>query len=141
MHDSKAKVIFAFAYFYGTSTNMVAEARALLDGLRLCKAFGIVNLFVESDIKVLMNLISKKESYSWSISSFWTEMMLLMDQLCLSHQHQFREGNKVADALANEAVITKLNRIYQGWSEMPTTARGAARCDALGLPNLRSRMT
>ncbi|XP_077226257.1 uncharacterized protein LOC143859445 [Tasmannia lanceolata] len=115
MRDSKAKVIIAFAYFYGTSTNMVAEARALLDGLRLCKAFGIVNLVVESDSKVLMDLISKKESHPWSISSYWLEMMLLMDQLRPSHQHQFREGSKVADALANEAVITKSNQVFQAW--------------------------
>ncbi|XP_077226264.1 uncharacterized protein LOC143859440 [Tasmannia lanceolata] len=81
MRDSKAKVIIAFVYFYGTSTNMVIEARALLDGLRLCKAFGIVNLVVESDSKVLMDLISKKKSHPWFISSYWLEMMLLVDQL------------------------------------------------------------
>ncbi|XP_077217986.1 uncharacterized protein LOC143852487 [Tasmannia lanceolata] len=137
MRDAKAKVIFAFAFFYGTSTNMVAEARALLDGLRLCKAFGFKNFVVESDSKVLMDFISKKGSHPWSISFFWPEIIDLMDFLGPHHQHQFREGNQVADALANEACKSRSHQIFHGWSEMPRIARGAARCDTNGFPNIR----
>ncbi|XP_077249302.1 uncharacterized protein LOC143888778 [Tasmannia lanceolata] len=137
MRDAKAKVIFAFAFFYGTSTNMVAEARALLDGLRLCKAFGFKNFVVESDSKVLMDFISKKGSHPWSISFFWPEIIDLMDFMGPHHQHQFREGNQVADALANEACKSRSHQIFHGWSEMPRIARGAARCDTNGFPNIR----
>ncbi|XP_077251044.1 uncharacterized protein LOC143890293 [Tasmannia lanceolata] len=57
IRNEKSTVILAFSLYYEKGSNMVAETRALLNGLRCCKAFNMSKIIVESDSKVLIDLI------------------------------------------------------------------------------------
>ncbi|XP_077253152.1 uncharacterized protein LOC143892421 [Tasmannia lanceolata] len=83
---------------------MVEETRALLDGLRCCKAYNMSKMIVESDSKVLIDLIDGKGQIPWAIQYLWKEIQPLLCILSPTCNHQFREGNSVADALANFAI-------------------------------------
>ncbi|KAF5458687.1 hypothetical protein F2P56_022700, partial [Juglans regia] len=49
IQNSQGEVVVGFAHSYGHATNTLAECRALLDGLRLCKHLGLRDIMVESD--------------------------------------------------------------------------------------------
>ena len=53
--------------------------------------------------------------------------------------HQFREGNQTADALASHAVHSCEGSLFTIWQDMPQEARGCHRLDQLGMPSLRIR--
>ncbi|XP_042951060.1 cytochrome c oxidase subunit 5b-1, mitochondrial-like isoform X2 [Carya illinoinensis] len=53
IRDDRGNVVAGFAHSYGHSTNTVAECRAFVEGLRLCKQLGLRNIFVESDSSVV----------------------------------------------------------------------------------------
>ncbi|XP_077249428.1 uncharacterized protein LOC143888931 [Tasmannia lanceolata] len=137
IRDHNAKIILAFSLYYEIGSNMVAESRALLDGLRCCSAFKVPKIIVESDSKVLIDLILSKGQIPWAIQYLWKEIQNLLAILSPSYQHQYREGNSVADSLANFRCSSKNNLFYSSRANLPRHSRGAARCDAAGLPNIR----
>lgn len=61
------KVQWAQADFYGFQTNMVAEARALMQGFQRCVANGILDVDVEADSLVLVNILKKEVAVPWAI--------------------------------------------------------------------------
>ena len=57
VRDSASKCIFAFFDCFGTVSSMVAETKALLLGLWLCKMFGFSQIMVELDSQVLVAML------------------------------------------------------------------------------------
>ncbi|XP_042948589.1 uncharacterized protein LOC122281287 [Carya illinoinensis] len=72
IQDSNGSCIAGFAHCYGYATNTVAECRALLDGLRLCKQlrFQIQSVLVESDSLVVMNWLASGICHLWFLGIF-----------------------------------------------------------------------
>ena len=60
LRDDSGHLIWASAEFYGIQTNMVAEARALLSGLKKCVNEGRHKLEIESDSLVLVQILNSK---------------------------------------------------------------------------------
>lgn len=58
--DLNGNIIYAFGNFYGEETNMMAEARAALDGLLLAWEFGIFSVWLEVDYEVLAFILLGK---------------------------------------------------------------------------------
>ena len=52
-------------------------------------------------------------------------------------QHQFREGNAIADNLANVGIDTCTYITYENRADLPTVAKGALMLEKSGLPYLR----
>ena len=138
IRDHFGNFVAAFSSGYGSCTNMYAEFHALKDGLYLCLDMGLDlnNVMVESDSKVLVDTINSSKCSLWRIRRHWKEMLsMTVKVLCVIHQ--YREGNGVADCLANEGVRTDARVYYLNQSELPKKARGAILLEKGGLPNLR----
>lgn len=56
------------ADFYGDSTNMKAEALALMQGLQLCYDVDCRQVEIEVDCLALVLIIRRKSQVPWSIS-------------------------------------------------------------------------
>ncbi|KAL3524718.1 hypothetical protein ACH5RR_013090 [Cinchona calisaya] len=54
--------VSALASQYGEATNLVAESRALLDGLKLCINLGILAMDVETDSKTSSKMVIEVNS-------------------------------------------------------------------------------
>lgn len=79
---------------------MVAEAKALLLGF--CSDHNISPNFIESDSKMLVQVMLSHISTPWAISYIINQCQLLLSP-AMKIQHAYREGNAVADRLAFEA--------------------------------------
>lgn len=138
-HSGQFKL--GFSYFYGIGSNMVAESRALLDGLRLAKLHSIPISAIHSDSKALVTLLTTKDAAPpWSLLPWWEELKSFILTFHCPIMHIFREGNQLADALAKYAVQTGCNHEFFSLRELPCVAKGYVIADANGLPNFRKRL-
>ena len=138
IRNHRGEMIKAFSNYYGVCTNMVAEFRALEEGLFLAIELGLElsELVVESDSKVLVEMLKKSKCDQWQLLMHWKEVLGLVDQT-LFIQHQFREANSIADSLANEGINTLTFHRYEKREDLPTKARGALLLEKAGMPYIR----
>lgn len=107
IRDHKGSVIFAFLHYYGVHHSLIAEMRALLDGLRYCSALSLAVTHVEVDSKLLVDILHGVSSCPWRLHYWIREAKLLLSQGNISVLHTLREGNMPADKLANEGCTTR----------------------------------
>ena len=101
--DHRGCIIFAFLHFYDVQTNIAAEAMAIRDGLLLCEARDLRDIVLESDSRVLVDMLRSGHCTHWQLKSVWIDIMRCQTRL-RAVSHQFREGNQTADALASHAI-------------------------------------
>ena len=84
------------------TSNNLAELRALEEGLLLCIKLGVSKIIIEGDSQIVLNAIRKKSTPNWVINSKLECIVNLLDKFEDTRiEHIFREGNVVADKLAN----------------------------------------
>lgn len=136
IRDSRGNTIFAFSHFYGTANSLIAEARALLDGIKYLRTFVSDPAIVECDSQSLVRIIKKEIHCPWSILAYAREVWNVLSEKD-NIGHVFREGNQVADSLASLACSSKCNSFFS-LDELPITIKGIARLDKLGMPSIRT---
>lgn len=99
----------AYSDFLGTQTNNFAEVFAAIRGLEICLEYGYMNVWLEM---VAITLVSGTSSGNWQLSNLQIKARQLMQQLNVQISPIFREGNKVADHLANLACDLRTNSIF-----------------------------
>ena len=99
---------YTYKKYIGTTTNNVAEYKALLNGLLLAKEKGITRLEVYGDSKLVIEQVTG----NWKVKS--RLLIPIHREICavlinnpfeqITFQHVYRKNNKRADELANEAL-------------------------------------
>lgn len=140
VRDRMGKLILGFAYFYGYGTNVAAEGRALLDGLRLAHHHGLEITVIYSDSKVLIDMLAANKDPPWHLLPWWNQLQQLFLKTHCPLIHTYREANQVADALANYAIERGDNSVFYDSRELPLKARGYALADTKGWPNIRVKL-
>lgn len=105
IYDANGEEIDHFKTFLGETTNNVAEYCGLLAGLNRAKALNITHLEVYGD----SNLVIQQVSGKWKVKNH--RLKTIYKQIktvekfftSIKYQHVYRNKNKRADALANEA--------------------------------------
>lgn len=131
-------MLVGYASYYGTLSNMVAESRALLDGLHLAQKLGIKNVMIESDSQVLVNWLRSGVCTLWFMWDFWEKIKELYCLLECSVSHIFREANMVANYIAKEGV-NGICRTVTGHNIGTGTLRGLLWTNALEIPYIRMK--
>ncbi|CAK9170816.1 unnamed protein product [Ilex paraguariensis] len=82
---------------------MEAEIRALLSGLLLLQEHGPQDyeLIIEIDSKMLVDVVNQKIKASWKFWTILVQVFSLLRHFNFQIHHTYREGNMVADSLAN----------------------------------------
>ncbi|MQM07638.1 hypothetical protein Taro_040481 [Colocasia esculenta] len=101
--DSSGQFIYGFAFYYGAGSSLLAESREMHDGLRLALERRLPVSILYSDSAQLVGAIHSGRCPHWSVFPWWKGICKMVDQLKPIIQHSFREGNQVADCLANHA--------------------------------------
>ncbi|MQM15087.1 hypothetical protein Taro_048024 [Colocasia esculenta] len=104
IRDSQGSVHVAFSHYYGEGTGMIAEIRALCDGLRLAISLGYKVSIVYSNSQVFLKSISEDKVISWRSYRWWREAKVLFSRELIQLSHVYRETNQLADSLANLAI-------------------------------------
>ncbi|MQM08027.1 hypothetical protein Taro_040877 [Colocasia esculenta] len=100
IRDSNGDIHLGFAFFYSQGNSMIAEIRALCDGLRLAKYHGLPISIVHSDSLALVHSLNSNRCPSWKCTWWWRVARSFLSKTTIQLVHAYRETNRVADALA-----------------------------------------
>ncbi len=106
LYNSKDEVVADFSVYLGETTNNQAEYKALLKGLELALENKVEDLecFLDSELVVKqLNREYKVKNKDLALL-FVKAWNLSLSFRKITFQHVYREQNKAADALANEAM-------------------------------------
>ncbi|MQL98153.1 hypothetical protein Taro_030857 [Colocasia esculenta] len=137
IRDSSGKLIFAFAHFYGVGGSLMAEVRAMCDGLRLASDYGFPLKTICSDSMILVNSFNSNKSPSWDCLRWWRAAQSLIDISYTQVVHIFGQANQVADALANVGCKNTSNQLFFSSSSLPRECKGPLTMDRSRIPSLR----
>jgi ribonuclease HI len=137
LRDHEGNVVWALAKFLGMKTNMVAEVSALFYGLVQCTQQQQGSVDIELDSKMLVDMLLHKASVPWQCAHMIHQIQVMLQGMDFSIRHVYREGNRVADCLANVACHAGFSfQVYDSFS-IPFACKVLLRHDKLGVPVLR----
>lgn len=73
IRNSSGDFVLAYSNFDGLSSSLLAEFRAIIDGLRICHQKNIKISIVESDSKSVIDIISRRQAIPWILLRWWPE--------------------------------------------------------------------
>uniref|UniRef100_M1BLN1 RNase H family protein n=1 Tax=Solanum tuberosum TaxID=4113 RepID=M1BLN1_SOLTU len=94
---------------------------------------------IETDSLTLKKMIKRQWKVPWELIEQIEDIRVKLHSMQGQVIHTFREGNTVADALANEAIDSKEKKEYHNFNELPTNIRKCINIDKAQIPNLRIR--
>lgn len=109
----------ALSNYYGITSNMKAEACALLDGLQLCINMGCFQVDIEVDSLVLVQIVMKKIKCPWAIQMEIRRIYELLSRMDFSIVHIYREINVGADFSSNVGCRESRRTDYVEWKGIP----------------------
>lgn len=111
---------------------------SLLKGLQLCVEQGHLNVFVESDSKILVDMIRGKSHWPWRYRKQLQEISSLMASSGSKLKHIFREANSAADWLAKQASSQRETYMIDAFT-MSSFLKGLVQLDQHSFPYVRLR--
>ncbi|OIS98250.1 hypothetical protein A4A49_62368 [Nicotiana attenuata] len=140
IRDHHGDLVMAFFDFYGICSNNFAEVKAVLQGIQMCCHHGLKNIVVESDSLLIINMINRKTKAHWQIIHELEQIWELTRTGDFQFKHIFREGNKIADQLANLGEVTKTHGIFNQAVPLPREVRASLKFKQEEIPNFRFRV-
>lgn len=102
IHDEDGVWIAKRALSIQPTSNNLAELEALHQGIKLFLKCNLCKVFIEDDSQIIVNAIRKWSTPNWVLNSHLDVILTLIDKLDNYRiSHIFREGNQLADHLAN----------------------------------------
>ncbi|XP_047259239.1 uncharacterized protein LOC124891563 [Capsicum annuum] len=117
---------------------LVSETIAILEAARYCVAHNVLNLILETDSLFLKNIITSTWKLPWSVTVELEEIGELLENLNVQVTHVMREGNQLADYLANSA-LEYIDIIVHSFNELDSQGMKIINSDKLQCPYLRVR--
>ncbi|XP_051144182.1 uncharacterized protein LOC127260494 [Andrographis paniculata] len=137
IRDATSAPLVAFQVPLPHATNTMAELQAIRSSVDLAVARGLLPLWIETDSACSISLLSSSTGH-WTLQPCLHHLRLQLRTIEWRISHIYREGNQVADNLANTSVPLPQMRILEP-ADIPTKARGFIHADAAGLPCFRFR--
>ncbi|MQL86849.1 hypothetical protein Taro_019382 [Colocasia esculenta] len=103
IRDSNGDIHLGFAFYYGQGNNMLAEVRALCDGLRLAEHRGLPISTVNSDSLALVHSFNSNMCPSWKCTWWWRIARSSLSKPNIKLVHVYLDTNRMADALTSYA--------------------------------------
>ncbi|XP_012843177.1 PREDICTED: uncharacterized protein LOC105963331 [Erythranthe guttata] len=139
IRGSDADAILAFHERISVSSSIAAELAALASGLRFVIQRQFTRVWIELDAEVTVRLLLHTDKGHWSLQSFLTAIRNSLSTLEYRIIHIYREGNTVADVLANLGCQTELALTFTT-AEIPRPIQQMIRMDQLGYPSFRQQV-
>ncbi|XP_060210896.1 uncharacterized protein LOC132637896 [Lycium barbarum] len=139
IRDNQGNFIFAYNFNLGQGTSNMAEASALLDGLKWWANNGINLVWGENDSLLLVKCIKREWKSLWKIAKEIQQIQNLVEENGFNISHCFREANKPADKLASFSHSTNGIQVFNSFSVVPRSVRELINLDKWNLPSFRIR--
>jgi ribonuclease HI len=133
--NHEAEFVYGFAEFLGVTNAYVAELCGVMRAIEIAFQNHWNNLWIESDsLSVVSAFNHPEKQVAWSLSNRWRNSIYMVKQMNVIVTHIFREGNQVADRLANHGLsITSI--VF--WSELPLFVQDCFVVNKQGTPTFR----
>lgn len=133
--NSYGSAVGSFAIPLGVRFAFKAEMMAIMTAVRLALQHHFTPLWIESDSTFVVHLVqSRSLQVPWAMRSEWHSFLIAITSLQFHISHIFREGNQVADQLAN--MVVPLNSL-QWWPSYPAQCHHLVFNDAMGCISYR----
>ncbi|KAK9911619.1 hypothetical protein M0R45_035515 [Rubus argutus] len=133
--DHLGCVLGCFAESLGNAYALEAELHAVVHAIHLASLKGWKSLWIESDSTLVIHFLSSlNNKVPWHYFTIWFNCRALLASMLVKISHVYREGNQVADCLANFGV-DQVGTLW--WDSCPPCALSAYCLDLVGLPNYR----
>lgn len=136
LRNEEGDVLYACGKEIQEGTNSVAEAKAISEALKFCVQHDYVLIDLHTDSMVLQKVITGEWKPPWVLGSLVEEIMDLMKRANVKISHTLREGNKLADHIANYALDNGLLECY-GFEDLDVQGRKLVNSDKLQCPYIR----
>jgi ribonuclease HI len=133
--DHHANFVFAFAEPLGIKTAYFAELCGALKASEIAYERNWFNLWLESDSsQVVAAFKNPKKPVAWPLRNRWKNDIFKMSHVQCIVTHTYREGNKVAELIANFGLSISEPT---SWNNGPKFILDALDCNKRGLPSFR----
>ncbi|XP_075097862.1 uncharacterized protein LOC142175181 [Nicotiana tabacum] len=104
IRDEVGDLIYAEGREISGETNNEAETVAIVEALKMCKNLNYFKIWLQTDSKLLKNIIEESWKPPWYITKHVEDILRLKEQSIIKVTHIFREWNTLADHFANYAL-------------------------------------
>jgi ribonuclease HI len=132
--NEEAEAVICFAEPLGLRTSYHAELCGLMRAVEIAKDMNWSNIWFESDSTLVVLATKKPDKVPWEIRNRWNNAMTMIRSMNYIVTHIYREGNHVADSLANQAL--SLNS-FTVWHDAPLFIGEHYAKNKLGWPSYR----
>jgi ribonuclease HI len=103
--NHEANFIFAFAEPLSIATSFVAELSGAMRAVEIAFQNDWKQLWIESDSALVVSAFNNpSRPVAWHLRNRWNNVLVLLRQMNCVITHIYREGNQVADMLANHGL-------------------------------------
>jgi ribonuclease HI len=131
-HHSLFVVAFAEKLSYPSS--FIAELCGVMRAIEFACDHNWLNLWIESDSRLAVLAFSSNALVPWAVRNRWHNCKLLTRRMNFIITHIYREGNDIADSLAN--LGSSIDNVTYFWVPPPCITNSLYR-NRLGLPSFR----
>ena len=127
------QVYSCVCFSFGNNLGFLAELKAAIYAISLAQNRGYTKIWLESDSTYVIALFANRSlNVHWSIAEDWSNCLQFISTVEFRFSHIYREGNGLADVLANAGRNCSQIMI---WNELPHF------CIGNFLQDLRGRST
>ncbi|XP_060202517.1 uncharacterized protein LOC132630953 [Lycium barbarum] len=131
---------YAAARRISDGSNLIAEARALHEGLKYCVTHSLLPMVLETDSMTMKMILTGQWETPWSISMIINDISRLRMDKEVRVEHVLREGNGLADFLTNYAFDFAGDHRFQSFTSLPVKARKILYTENSHIPYMRIRL-
>lgn len=139
LRDSEGDVRYARGKEIKEGTNVEAETIAILEAIKTCVQQGYANIHIQTDSLFLKNVIDGTWDPPWAIEAYVQEIKQFMARCNCRVSHIMREGNKLADFLANHALDHEDHEAHN-FQQLEIQEKRIVNSNKLQCPYLRIRV-
>ncbi|KAK4721758.1 hypothetical protein R3W88_011991 [Solanum pinnatisectum] len=121
------------------STTLVAEVKAISEGLQYCLENHYSNIIIETDSLKMVNIIDGVWKIPWSVSIEVGSIHRIRDLISVRVQHFLREGNTLADFFANLIFNFAGTYEFKSNQDVPSEGRKIIMMDKGNTPYIRTK--
>ncbi|WMV60306.1 hypothetical protein MTR67_053691 [Solanum verrucosum] len=104
LRNDRGDILHAEGATIESTTSTVAEAKAVLEASKHCKQQNHNQVIMQTDSMLMNKVLTGEWAIPWNIADTVEEIKACLEGKQLNFQHIMREGNQLADYLANKAI-------------------------------------
>jgi ribonuclease HI len=133
--NHEAEFVYGFAEPLGDTTAYIVELSGAIKATEIAYQIQWNNLWIESDSSCVVAAFQDRNNpVAWCLRNRWKNALFMTSQMNFMVSHIYREGNQVADLLANHGL--SLSSIAF-WNNLPSFVRDCFYRNKHGTPSFR----